>query len=141
MKSPSRISIIVDPTRCIKRMLPSPMKSPLMILGSGGAAARLYANILSMSARAHILVSGRVQGVFYRDHTRRWAISLGLKGWVRNLYDGRVELIAEGEKPKIEGLIRLLWEGPPMARVENIEVRWENYKGEFEDFRIALMDF
>ena len=94
-----------------------------------------------MDARAHVFVSGRVQGVFFRDHTRRWASSLGLTGWVRNVYDGRVELIAEGEKGKVESLIDRLREGPPIARVENVEVTWEEYTGEFSDFRVTYTSF
>lgn len=94
-----------------------------------------------MNARAHVFVSGRVQGVFFRDHTQRWAVSLGLKGWVRNLYDGRVEVVAEGEKPKIDDLISLLKGGPPRARVEEVEVGWEEYAGEFQDFRVTATEF
>jgi acylphosphatase len=94
-----------------------------------------------MDARAHVFVSGRVQGVFFRDHTRRWAASLGLKGWVRNVYDGRVEIIAEGEKGKVESLIDRLREGPPISRVENVEVAWEEYTGEFSDFRVTYTSF
>jgi acylphosphatase len=90
-----------------------------------------------MKARAHILVSGRVQGVFFRDHTRKWAGSLGLTGWVRNLGDGRVEVLAEGEREKIESLIGRLEEGPPRAMVEGVAVDWEEYTGEFPGFRIA----
>ena len=90
-----------------------------------------------MKARAHILVSGRVQGVFYRDHTRRWASSLGLSGWVRNLADGRVEVLVEGEKKDIENLMGNLKEGPPLSWVENVAAEWEEYKGEFSDFRIT----
>jgi acylphosphatase len=94
-----------------------------------------------MDARAHVFVSGRVQGVFFRDHTRRWASSLGLTGWVRNVYDGRVEIIAEGEKGKVESLIDRLREGPPISRVENVEVTWEEYTGEFSDFRVTYTSF
>jgi acylphosphatase len=94
-----------------------------------------------MNSRAHILVSGRVQGVFFRDNTRRWASSLHLKGWVRNLTDGRVEVLAEGDKDKIEALIARLREGPPMAYVENVEVNWKEYKGEFTDFRITWANY
>lgn len=90
-----------------------------------------------MKARAHIFVSGQVQGVFFRDNTRRWASSLELKGWVRNLTDGRVEVLVEGDKDKIEALVVQLREGPPMSHVENVEVSWEEYKGEFTDFRIT----
>jgi acylphosphatase len=90
-----------------------------------------------MEKRARILVSGRVQGVFFRDHTQRWASSLGLKGWVRNLYDGRVETVAEGDGEKIEEFIAKLKQGPPMADVTNVETIWEDFKGEFDGFRIT----
>lgn len=90
-----------------------------------------------MKARAHIFVSGRVQGVFFRDHAQRWARSLGLTGWVKNLWDGRVELLTEGEQEDIEKLIARLKQGPPVAQVENVDVTWEEYKDEFSDFRIA----
>ncbi|UCE42138.1 MAG: acylphosphatase [Candidatus Aminicenantes bacterium] len=89
-----------------------------------------------MNARARILISGRVQGVFYRDNTRRWASSMGLSGWVRNLPDGRVEALVEGEKEKIQSLERKLREGPPLSRVESVHTEWEEYLGEFLDFRI-----
>jgi len=89
-----------------------------------------------MNARARIWISGRVQGVFYRDHTRRWASSMGLSGWVRNLLDGRVEALVEGEKGKIQSLERRLREGPPLSQVESIQTEWEDYKGELLDFRI-----
>lgn len=90
-----------------------------------------------MKRRAHILVTGRVQGVFFRDHTRRWAASLGLTGWVRNLADGRVEVLAEGEKTNLEALIARLRQGPPAASVEEAAVTWDDFRDEFEDFRIA----
>lgn len=90
-----------------------------------------------MEIRAHVFVSGRVQGVFFRDHTQRWASSLGLTGWVRNLMDGRVEAVMEGEKEKIEGLIAKLKQGPPMADVTNVELSWGDYQGEFDGFRIT----
>ncbi|UCC41829.1 MAG: acylphosphatase [Candidatus Aminicenantes bacterium] len=94
-----------------------------------------------MDARANIFVSGLVQGVFFRDHTQRWATSLNLTGWVRNLRDGRVELLAEGDKEKIDELISRLEEGPPLSQVDRVDVRWEDYKGEFEDFRITWVGF
>lgn len=90
-----------------------------------------------MDTRAHIFVSGRVQGVFFRDHTQRWASSLSLKGWVRNTWDGRVEVIVEGDRAKIEDLIVRLEQGPPMAHVTNVEINWENYQGKFDGFRIT----
>jgi len=94
-----------------------------------------------MNARAHVWVTGRVQGVMFRGHTRRRASELDLKGWVRNLYDGRVELLAEGEKSKVEAMIGWLKVGPPLARVESVDVSWEEYTGELQDFRIGWTDF
>jgi len=91
---------------------------------------------MSEGKRARIFVSGLVQGVFFRDHTRRWASSLGLSGWVRNLADGRVEVMAEGPEKNVRDLISFLGQGPPQARVEDIELEWELYQGEFSDFRI-----
>lgn len=92
---------------------------------------------VTMLVRAHILVTGRVQGVFFRDHTQRWATSLGLTGWVRNLMDGRVEIIAEGTEENIKGLISRVSEGPPMAHVQDVDVNWKDHAGEFDDFRIT----
>ncbi len=86
--------------------------------------------------RAHIYVSGRVQGVFYRSNARRRALELGLRGWVRNLKDGRVEIVAEGDEEPLERLIEWCRRGPPMARVEDVEVRWEAPTGEYEDFEV-----
>lgn len=90
-----------------------------------------------MKARARIFIAGKVQGVFYRDHTQRWASALALSGWVRNLPDGRVEALAEGEKEDIENLVAKLKKGPPLSRVENVHTEWEEYKAEFLDFRIT----
>ncbi len=87
-------------------------------------------------ARAHVYISGRVQGVFFRYETRYHAQKVGVKGWVRNLPDGRVEAVFEGEKEDIEYLIEFCKRGPPGARVDHVEVRWEPYRGEFKDFKI-----
>jgi acylphosphatase len=89
-----------------------------------------------MKARCHVFVSGRVQGVFFRQNTLERAKSLGLIGWVRNTEDGRVEALFEGEKEKIEKILEWIKKGPPLARVEKVEVKWEDFKGEFEDFEI-----
>ena len=91
--------------------------------------------------RANVFVSGRVQGVFFRDHTQRWASSLNLTGWVRNTKDGRVEVLAEGEKENIENLITKLKEGPRLARVDKVDVTWDEYKSEFSSFRVTWLPF
>ena len=73
-----------------------------------------------MSHCRHYLVSGQVQGVFYRASTESTARRLGLTGWVRNLPDGRVELVACGEETRLMELERWLWQGPPHAHVEEV---------------------
>jgi len=89
-----------------------------------------------MKVRAHVYVSGRVQGVFFRHETRREAKMRGVKGWVRNLPDGRVEAVFEGEEEAVKQLIEFCRHGPPGAKVTDVEVRWEDYRGEFKDFEI-----
>jgi len=87
-------------------------------------------------SRVHIFVSGRVQGVFFREGTRKKAKELGLFGWVRNLSDGRVEIIAEGRRENLEQLVNWAKKGSFLARVDKLEVKQEDYLGEFEDFEI-----
>jgi len=87
-------------------------------------------------ARVNIFVSGLVQGVFFRSQTKRKAEELGVFGWVRNLADGRVEILAEGEKEKLEELINWAKKGPDSARVDDLKIDWQEYQGEFKDFEI-----
>lgn len=86
--------------------------------------------------RAHVLIKGRVQGVFFRAETRSQAYSLGLTGWVRNRWDGSVEAVLEGEDQKVQKMIAWCYKGPPAAVVEDVEVKWEEYKGEFTNFSV-----
>ena len=85
--------------------------------------------------RLHLLVTGIVQGVFFRKFTTRTARELGLSGWVRNLADGRVEVLAEGERGALEQLKEACRRGPQYAKVEDLSSRWENFRGEFEAFK------
>lgn len=82
------------------------------------------------SVRAHVVVNGKVQGVFFRSNTREKAISLGLAGWVRNLPDGSVEAVFEGERAAAERMVKWCWRGPPYAVVKSVDVRWEEPEGE-----------
>jgi len=90
-----------------------------------------------MNSRAHIFADGLVQGVCFRDFTRSHAMALKLTGWVRNLPDGRVEAVVEGQKDDIESLIDCMRQGPRASRVDNLEVEWEDYAGSCKDFRIS----
>jgi acylphosphatase len=85
-------------------------------------------------ARAHVVVSGLVQGVFFRQSTVDEARRLGVRGWVHNLPDGRVELEAEGERERVEALVRWCGRGPPAARVEGVEVTWAPHRGDLAPF-------
>ena len=91
-----------------------------------------------MSELAHMTatVTGHVQGVFYRAFTSRVAKSLGLRGYVRNMppQTQSVEVVAEGEKSKLEDLLRQLEGGPPESLVDKVEVKWSNFTGEFVNF-------
>ena len=86
--------------------------------------------------RAHLYIQGRVQGVFFRGFTRERAQDLGLNGWVKNLRDGRVEALFEGEKALIEKAIEACNIGPLGARVTDIDIQWEAFVGEQEGFHI-----
>jgi acylphosphatase len=86
------------------------------------------------NVRAHVFVSGRVQGVFFRQSTERQAQSRGVTGWVRNLADGRVEAVFEGEEEAVAVLVEYCRRGPSRARVDNVEVTYEDYSGEFSGF-------
>lgn len=87
-------------------------------------------------ARAHVLISGRVQGVFFRAYTQRAAQERGIRGWVMNTRDGRVEAVLEGEKEHVEDMIHWCHHGSPMSHVTGVSVDWEDYTGEFKDFSV-----
>lgn len=80
--------------------------------------------------RAHVRVRGSVQGVFFRVETRDRARSLGLSGWVRNLADGAVEAVFEGEAPHVESMVTWCARGPAGAVVQDVDVAWEEPQGE-----------
>lgn len=89
-----------------------------------------------MKTRAHILISGRVQGVWYRASTKDKAEQLGLTGWVKNTYDGNVEAVFEGEEGIIKEMIAWCHEGPKLANVTNVKVDYEKSTEEFKEFDV-----
>lgn len=91
---------------------------------------------MGSKVRAHVVITGRVQGVYFRYATREEAHLRGVKGWVRNLSNGSVEAVFEGEKERVEELIEFCHHGPPSAKVSSVKVTWEEYTGEFKDFFI-----
>lgn len=87
----------------------------------------------------HAIVTGRVQGVNFRWHTRQRANELGLVGWVRNQGDGQsVQVVAEGDVEKLSTFLQFLHVGPPMSRVDHVEVKWEETIGQFTNFSIRI---
>ncbi len=89
-----------------------------------------------LKARAHVLVSGRVQGVFFRVETRHEATKRNVVGWVKNTHDNRVEAIFEGQKEAVEKMIEFCRKGPAGAKVTDVIVQWQTYIGDFRDFKI-----
>lgn len=85
-----------------------------------------------MSARAHVVVRGRVQGVFFRAETRARARSLRLAGWVRNNADGSVEAVFEGDRERVESMVEWCRRGPAHAAVEDVDIAWEEPRDEVE---------
>jgi len=88
-------------------------------------------------ARVRVLIEGRVQGVFFRASTRDEARARGLNGWARNLPDGRVEALFEGDKRVVEDMLTWCHKGPAYAHVDHVEVEWQPYQGDLTDFRIV----
>jgi acylphosphatase len=90
----------------------------------------------SEPARLHAVVKGRVQGVSFRYYTQRRAVELGLTGYVRNLWDRSVEVVAEGPRLRIDELVAYLHAGPRAAFVSQVEVKWATPIGEFSRFEV-----
>jgi acylphosphatase len=88
--------------------------------------------------RVHLIIEGRVQGVFFRDSTRREAVSLGVCGWVKNRSDGAVEALLEGPQDKVKKLVKWCHKGPSYAQVTRVHERQEEWKGEFSSFDIVF---
>jgi len=86
--------------------------------------------------RLHIVIEGRVQGVFFRASTIEESSKLGLTGWVKNCPDGSVEAVFEGDMDKIDQILAWCKKGPPGAVVRNVETIWEQATGDYDSFSI-----
>jgi len=87
-----------------------------------------------MNIRIHVLVSGKVQGVFFRSSTKDKAGELCISGWIRNLSDGRVEAVFEGQKEDVDKIVEWCRKGPENAKVTGVEIFVEEFTGEFKEF-------
>ena len=87
--------------------------------------------------RAHVFIRGKVQGVYFRQNTKIVATRYGVMGWVRNLKDGRVEAVLEGDEMDINRVIEWCYAGPPKAAVDDVDVKYEKYTGEFREFKVS----
>jgi acylphosphatase len=87
--------------------------------------------------RARVIISGKVQGVWFRAETQRAARRIGVSGWVRNVSDGTVEAVFEGPRQLVEDAIAWCHQGSPASRVSDVNVTWEDYTGEFETFDVT----
>jgi acylphosphatase len=88
------------------------------------------------SVRLHVVVSGSVQGVGFRQYVLRHANRLSVHGWVRNRWDRKVELIAEGTRQELQLLLERITEGPPASSVRNVDAEWTQPTGEFHSFEV-----
>jgi len=87
-----------------------------------------------MKLNVHVIISGRVQGVWFRASTKKKAEQLGITGWVRNTFDGNVEAVFEGDEKIIEEMLEWCNHGPPLAKVDNVEVEKQPVSDEFDQF-------
>ncbi|MBF0345396.1 MAG: acylphosphatase [Nitrospirae bacterium] len=88
--------------------------------------------------KAHLKIEGRVQGVGFRYFVRELAMRHGVNGWVRNLYDGSVEAVLEGDSKDVSIAVAYCYKGPPGSLVTNVDVTWMEYTGEFTSFGIRF---
>jgi acylphosphatase len=89
-----------------------------------------------VKSRVYIIISGEVQGVFFRQETKRHAINLNVTGWVRNREDGSVEAVFEGEEQAVQSMVEFCKRGPPRANVTDVKAERETFKNEFDGFNV-----
>lgn len=84
----------------------------------------------------YVLISGKVQGVYFRNFTKRNAKQLGINGYAKNLANGKVEVVAEGDKMQLNALVKLLWQGPPAAKVDDVKIEERDFTGKYKSFDV-----
>ena len=92
---------------------------------------------MEKKVRVHAVISGRVQGVFFRVETKRAADGVGVFGWVKNLRNGKVEAVFEGDSERVDAVLEWCKEGPAHAQVSDVKIDWQDYTGEFTAFDIT----
>ena len=92
---------------------------------------------METKVRSHVIIDGKVQGVFFRMETQRAANKFGVSGWVRNLPNGTVEAVFEGEHSRVDQILKWCETGPSLSDVKRVDVTWESYAGEYEGFEIT----
>ena len=92
---------------------------------------------MTENVRAHAIIRGVVQGVFFRLETQRTAEQHNLTGWVRNKSDGTVEAVFEGPKTRVDAALNWCRQGPPRSAVARVDVNWEEFSGQFQSFDIT----
>jgi len=93
--------------------------------------------MMTTNARIHVVIEGRVQGVFFRAETQRAAQRLGVTGWVRNRPEGTVEAVFEGPSQAVQQAVDWCWQGSPRAKVSDVKIEWQDFTGEFDSFSIT----
>ncbi len=121
-------------------MIPDPAREAGLRRGWGkgfyAIELRRRGYTMAENVKARLLVSGRVQGVAFRWETLQAAQRCQVNGWVRNLADGRVEAVIEGSRQQVNDLIDWCRHGPPIARVDHLDIQWEEYSGSYAGFEI-----
>ena len=104
--------------------------------GNGSVKEKIKIETSYEKARAHVVIVGIVQGVFFRPMLRSQAKILGVKGWVKNTIDGNVEAVFEGDKDQVDKMIVLCWQGPPGALVRDVKTEWKKPRHDMDIFEI-----
>jgi acylphosphatase len=129
-----RVALVLAQTAVLSAQVLAAASAPATNPATGPATAPATRPAV---VRVHVLVSGKVQGVGFRDFVQQKAAALGLSGWVRNLADGRVEAVVEGPADRVEQLVQAMRKGPARASVSGVESTPEKPTGEFNGFEVT----